>query len=482
MKRREFLERSALAGLAAPLASGLPAFASSDRAVRVGLVGVGERGTELTRVLLKLDDVEVRAIADVDEGHLAQAQKICTDAGREKPAGYSRGPEDFRRLVERDDLDAVITATPWEWHVPVMLATLDAEKYGATEVPAAVTVDECWALVEKSEKTKIPCMMLENACYGRDFLAVFNLIRAGLLGEIFHCESGYNHDVRYVKFDTQKELGYLDKGQLRWRGVHSVNRDGNLYPTHQLGPVALVMDIDRGTRMKYLVSMSTPQHGLTNYIVERFGKDHPMAKQAFKNGDVNTTLIKLENGNTIVQYHDTQSWRPRDDIHRYHGTRGVVARTQKKIYLVDEHWDRQRETHEWKWRELQPYVEKYDHPMWQKYGERASAHGHGGTDWMTMRGFIEAVRHKTQTPLTVYDAASWSVVSPLSEKSVASGSQPVDFPDFTRGKWKTTPRFEMAWEMGAAPRSPHVEEGIYRPAGAPVVATGRLGASESSSS
>lgn len=182
MKRRDFLRTSALAGLAAPLASRLPAFGTTDRTVRVGLVGVGERGTELTRVLLQLDNVEIRAIADVDEAALARALKICTDAGREKPGDYGRGPEDFKRLVDRNDLDAVITATPWEWHVPVMLATLEAGKYGATEVTAAVTVEECWALVEASEKTGIPCMMLENACYGRDFLAVFNLIRAGLLG------------------------------------------------------------------------------------------------------------------------------------------------------------------------------------------------------------------------------------------------------------------------------------------------------------
>lgn len=442
MKRRDFVKSSTLASLAAPLALSSPLSANSERMVRVGLVGVGERGTGLTRVLLHMDDVEVKAICDINETNLVRAQKLCTDSGREKPQGYARGPEDYKRLVERNDLDAVITATPWELHVPIMLAALDAGKYAATEVPAAVTVDECWALVEKSEKTGIPCMMLENACYGRDFLAVFNLIRAGLLGDIFHCESGYNHDVRYVKFDTQKNLGFADKGELRWRGQHSVKRDGNLYPTHQLGPIALIMDINRGTRMKHLVSMSTPQHGLTNYIIERFGKDHPLAKQPFKNGDVNCCLIKLENGNTITQYHDTQSWRPRDDIHRYQGTKGVVARTQNKIFTIDEHWDR-KQTNEWRWRELEPYLKKYDHPLWQRYGERAVAHGHGGTDWMTMRGFIEAVRNKTQTPLTVYDAASWSVVAPLSEKSVANDSERVEFPDFTRGKWKTTPKYEM---------------------------------------
>lgn len=444
MERRDFLKSTALAGLAAPLTLGADQqSAGAERTVRVGVVGVGERGTGLTRVLLTLNNVEIKAIGDISEKNLMRAQKLCTDANREKPEGYSRGPEDFKRLVERNDLDAVITATPWQWHVPVMLAALDAGKYGGTEVPAAVTVEECWALVEKSEKTGIPIMMLENGCYRREFMAIFNIVKAGLLGEIIHSESGYNHDVRYVKFDTLTRYGYEDKGKLRWRGEHSVNRDGNLYPTHQLGPAALLMNINRGTKMKHLVSMSTPQHGMTNYIIERLGKDNPMAKQPFKNGDVNCTLIKLENGNTLTQYHDTQSWRPRDDIHRYHGTRGVIARTQGKIFSIDEHWDRKKEINEWQWRELEPYIKKYDHELWKKYGEQAIKHGHGGTDWMTMRGFIEAVRYKTQTPLTVYDAASWSVVAPLSEKSVANDSERVDFPDFTRGKWKTTPPYEM---------------------------------------
>ncbi|MDQ3684019.1 MAG: Gfo/Idh/MocA family oxidoreductase [Acidobacteriota bacterium] len=443
MQRRDFVKASMLAGLAAPLISNAQTN-NSQRTVRVGLVGVGQRGLQLLGALLKSDNVEVKAICDVDDNHQMRGMKLFTDAGKEKPAGYSKGPEDYKRLVERNDLDAVITATPWELHVPVMLATLDAGKYGATEVPAAVTVDECWALVEKSEKTGIPCMMLENSCFGRASLAVFNLVRAGLLGEIYHVESGYNHDVRYVKFDVLKNHGYKDEGKLRWRGEHSVKRDGNLYPTHQLGPAALLMDIDRGTRMKHLVSMSTPQHGMTNYIIERFGKDHPMAKQKFKNGDVNCTLIKLENGNTLTQYHDTQSWRPRDDIHRYHGTKGAIARTQGKIFTIDEHWDRKTEINEWKWRELAPYLKKYDHALWQKHGEEAAKHAHGGSDWMTLHAFIQAVRNKTQTPLTVYDAASWSVVAPLSEKSVANDSERVDFPDFTRGKWKTTPKFEMS--------------------------------------
>ncbi|MDQ3253042.1 MAG: Gfo/Idh/MocA family oxidoreductase, partial [Acidobacteriota bacterium] len=247
MQRRDFVKASVLAGLAAPLTSDAQTN-NAPRTVRVGLVGVGSRGLQLLGALLKSENVEVKAICDIDDDRQMRGMKLFTDAGKEKPAGYSKGPEDYKRLVERNDLDAIITATPWELHVPVMLATLDAGKYGGTEVPAAVTMEECWALVEKSEKTGIPCMMLENSCFGRSSLAVHNLVRAGLLGEIYHAESGYNHDVRYVKFDVQKNHGYKDEGKLRWRGEHSVRRDGALYPTHQLGPAALLMDIDRGTR------------------------------------------------------------------------------------------------------------------------------------------------------------------------------------------------------------------------------------------
>jgi predicted dehydrogenase len=432
MERRTFLHATTTGALALNSMGVV-----DERVVRVGIVGVGNRGLNLTRALLDLDNVEVSAIGDINEENLAKAQQLCVKRGREKPEGYSRGPEDFLRLCDRNDLDAVVTATPWQWHTPVMLAALDAGKYGATEVPAAITVDECWALVEKSESTGMPCMMLENACYSRALLAIWNLIRSDLLGKIFHFESGYNHDVRHEKFN--------DDGTLTWRGEHSVHRNGNLYPTHQLGPIALVMDFNRGNRMETLVSMATNSYGLNNYAVERFGPDNPNVNRTFKNGDVSCTLIKLADGNFITQYHDTQSWRPREDIFRFHGTKGIVAGTQEKIYAIKKHYDG-KQTHNWEWHNLRPFVKEFDHPMWKQLGDKASPHGHGGTDWMTMRGFIEAVRHKTQTPLTVYDAASWSVVAPLSEQSIAEGSRTVNFPDFTKGKWKTNLPFELQWK------------------------------------
>jgi predicted dehydrogenase len=412
--------------------------------VRVALIGLGDRGRNLLEALLALPGVAVTAIADTKQWRVDEALAIIARAGEATPGTVVGGGDRYRHAIERSDVDAVVTATPWEAHVPIMLAAMDAGKYGASEVPAAVTVDECWALVEASERTGTPMMMLENACYRRDTMAIFSAIRAGLIGDLFHSQGAYAHDVRYVKFD---ERG-ADTGALEWRGRHSVHRNGNLYPTHQLGPAAIAMDVNRGTKMDYLVSMSSPQHGMTDYIRERFGTDHPNFSQKFANGDVNVTLIKLENGTTINLLHETQSWRPIDAQRRFQGTKGILekqtAEDNGRFFSIDRHWDRGKTAveGEWQWHDLAPVVDEFEHPLWKRHGAVAQGvAGHSGSDYMTLLAFTEAVRHKTDTPLNVYDAASWSVIAPLSEQSVAERSATVEIPDFTRGRWKDTPRF-----------------------------------------
>lgn len=439
MNRRRFLGGLAGGGMAAPAAETPP--------VRVAVVGVGQRGAGLLRTLLMLDGVEITAAADLNETRLAAARRLCQDAGRTAPAAYAKGPEDYRRLVERPDVDIVIAATPWEWHTPVMLAAMDAGKAAATEVPAGVTVEDCWALVEKSEKTGAHCTMLENWVFRREPLAVLNMARAGLLGEVFHCECGYNHDVRYTKFDTPDG----NRGELRWRGVHTVKRNGSLYPTHSLAPPALLMDVNRGTRMEYLVSMSTPSRGMNEYAARRWGKDHPNARRAYRNGDVTVTLIKLANGNTITLYHDTQSWRPRDDAHRYHGARGMVRwpyPEKGSAWFLDRHWNGKQHAAD-RFRPLDEFLAEFDHPLWKKHGARAAKTGHNGSDWMELYALVEAVRRREPPVVAIADAATWSVVAPLSEASLAGRSRAVDFPDFTRGKWKTAPPFELKREWAA---------------------------------
>ncbi|MCZ2075037.1 MAG: Gfo/Idh/MocA family oxidoreductase [Bryobacterales bacterium] len=392
MRRREFL------------ASGL-SVAAAERPVRLGFVGVGGRGTGLLRVSLALGSVEVPAVCDIDPAALDRAQGIVEKTRGRRPEKYGQGPEDYLRLVAREDLDAVIVATPWPWHARMSVAAMKAGKYVGTEVPAANTVEECWDLVNTSERTGKPCMILENVCYFRNVMAVLNMVREGLLGELTHCEAGYQHDVR--------SLLKRPDGGLTWRGEEAAARNGNQYPTHPIGPVAWWSGINRGNRFTYLTSISS------------------QAPSGFKLGRVNTSLIQTASGMTVTLYYDIQSPRPYDLIFRVQGTQGIYSGTLEKIYVEG----RSPKPHEWE--DAGPYYERYEHGLWKALGQEALKHGHGGADYITMHQFVDAVRRRTQTPIDVYDAATWSVIMPLSAKSVEARSAPVEFPDFTRGKWKT---------------------------------------------
>ncbi|MBP1768812.1 MAG: hypothetical protein H6P98_2927, partial [Candidatus Aminicenantes bacterium] len=275
--RREFLRTGMAAGLGTALGKRDPAVRDPGSSpgmgpaedaliefkvppidpVRVGFVGVGGMGSAHVRNFLKIEGVEIKAVCDIVEDKVARIQTWCEEAGRPRPEGYSRGDWDFKRLCERDDLDLVFTATPWEWHVPVCLEAMRSGKHAATEVPAAYTIDDCWALVETAEKARRHCIMMENCCYDRPEMLCLNLVKKGLLGEIFHAEAGYLHDLRGVKFSGS--------GESLWRPQHSIKRNGNLYPTHGLGPVSQCLDINRGDRFEYLVSMSSPAMGLNLY-------------------------------------------------------------------------------------------------------------------------------------------------------------------------------------------------------------------------
>jgi len=441
LTRRSFIKEGARA---AALSLTVARMASSDtRAsviapVRVGIVGVGSRGTTLLRTLLTLENIEVNALADIDRDRLGQAQGLVEGKGGKRPEGYT-GAEDFRKLVLRDDLDAVITATPWELHTPVSVAAMKAGKYAATEVPAALTVEECWELVNASEATGVPCMMLENVCYFRDMLMILNMVRAGVFGELLHCEGGYQHDSRAGSFDAKgnfdekagdaSHADQKERTQL-WYTWHALRRDGNLYPTHPIGPIAQYLNIDRGDRFTHLVSMSSRALGLNYWIRDKFGPQHPNARRKFALGDINSTLIRTHNGCTVTLYYDTQAPRPYDLGFRVQGTKGIYQMARDSIYV-------EGLSPQEKWEPLEKYRARYEHPLWRKLGEAAQNHGHGGSDYLTLYQFVKAVRDKTPPEQDVYDAATWSVISPLSEKSVATGSQPMEFPDFTRGKWKT---------------------------------------------
>jgi len=327
-------------------------------------------------------------------------------------------------MCEEEDLDLVFTATPWEWHVPVCLAAMKNGKHAATEVPAAVTLEECWQLVEAAEKYKKHCVMMENCCYDRIELMSLNMVRRGLLGEIVHAAGGYLHDLRAVKFSNQ--------GEGLWRRQHSSKRNGNLYPTHGLGPVAQCMNINRGDAFDYLVSMSSPALGLHLYAVEKFGADSSQAKEKYALGDVNISLIKTKLGKTIILIHDTNLPRPYSRIHLLQGTKGILQKWPDRIYV-------EGRSPEDDWEDIEKYAAEFEHPLWKKLAQKGEGRGHGGMDFIEDYRLIECLRTGQPTDMNLYDAVAWSVVSALTEKSVAEGSKPVAFPDFTRGRWKTTP-------------------------------------------
>ncbi|MAV36779.1 MAG: hypothetical protein CMJ59_15130 [Planctomycetaceae bacterium] len=392
--------------------------------VRVGVVGIGGRGAHLLRLILDQQGVQVCAVCDLLENRVRMAQQTVVQAGQPKPGGYFAGERDFEHLCGREDLDLVVTATPWRWHVPVCVSAMKAGHHAATEVPAAVTVDECWEMVETAEHHQRHCVMLENCCYGRTEMMVLNMVRQGLLGELVHAEAGYLHELR----EDRELLG--PDGEVRWRLDHMIRRDGNLYPTHGLGPVAQCMDINRGDRFDYLVSMSSLSRGLNVYYADRFGKDHPLATRDYALGDVNVTLIRTKRGRTITVGHDTQLPRPYSRINMVQGTHGIVQGYPDRIAL-------ETNGHGHSWEPIDAYHQKYEHPLWQKLIRQAEGKGHGGMDFMEIYRLIECLRTGAEPDMDVYDAAAWSVISHLSETSVANRSAAVDVPDFTRGRWQS---------------------------------------------
>lgn len=439
MKRRKFIANSLLLGSSTAIFPNiLTGIQEEQKKVRLGFIGVGLRGQSHLEMAMYRSDVEVIAICDIDPKAIAIAQNMIAKKGRKEAIVYQKGDHDFENLVKRDDIDGVVIATPWEWHVPMALAAMKAGKYAGVEVSATVTLQESWDLVNMYEKTGSHCMILENVCYRRDVMAVLNMVRQGMFGSLSHVQCGYQHDLREVKFNDGVhpygggvEFGEKGFSEAKWRTQHSVDRNGDIYPTHGLGPVAEMLNINRGNQFLYLTSMATSSQGLHDYIVKKGGANHPNAKVKFKLGDIVQTMIKCANGETILITHDTNLPRPYSLGFRVQGTNGIWTEDNKSIYLDGVSPKQHR------WEDFKPYQDKYDHPLWVNHAADAENAGHGGIDYFVLRAFIEAIKNKVAPPIDVYDAAAWSAISPLSEESIRKGSAPVQIPDFTRGKWKT---------------------------------------------
>lgn len=448
VSRKNFIKTTATTALGASLLSPSYVFGSSSKKgkLRVGVIGTGERGKWHLKMLTNRSDVVVKAICDINPIVIKEAQAICEENGHPLPNVYSRGENDYQRLLERHDIDAVIIATPWLWHVPMAIASMKAGKYTGLEVSGLTSVQECWDLVNAHEETGTHLFFLENVCYRRDVMAILNMVRKNMFGELIHLEGGYQHDLRHVKFNDGKspygkgvEFGSKDGySESKWRTQHSVNRNGELYPTHGLGPAAMMLNLERGNRMISLTSTASKARGLHNYIVDNSGKDHKNANIKFNLGDVVTTVIKTYNGETINLQHDTNLPRPYSLGFRVQGTKGIWMDINNSLYIEGV----SKDPHGWE--SDTEYMKKYDHPLWKRHENDAVGAGHGGMDFFLLNSFVNSAIKKETPQIDVYDAATWSVITPLSEKSIALGSHPVTIPDFSRGKWiKKKPTFTL---------------------------------------
>lgn len=395
--------------------------------VRVGIIGLGARGSGHLGHLLSLQGVEVRALCDNHKPTADRAMAQCAKAGV-KPVMYNNGDNDWRNMLDRDDLDAVFVVTPWSLHTPMCVEAMKKGKHAFVEVPAALTVEECWQLVDTAEKTQKHCMMMENVNYGREELLVLNMCRRGVFGELLHGEAAYIHDLR-------GQMHEIEHGTGSWRTLEYTKRNGNLYPTHGLGPVAQYMNINRGDRMDYLSSVSSPARVREIYAREKFPEGHDRRKLKFVCGDINTTIVKTVMGKSLMIQWDEQLPRPYTRHNLIQGTRGVWGGFPDRLVVEG----RTESTHSWVEDDgLKPWYEQYEHPLWKRMGEEAKKNGgHGGMDFLMLWRIIYCLRNGEPLDQDVYDAAAWSVITPLSEWSVANRSKSIDVPDFTRGQWKT---------------------------------------------
>jgi hypothetical protein len=438
MKRRYFVKNISLAtaGLSIlPSAKVFPRLPASK--LRLAIIGTGLRGQNHLWNALQRPDVDLIAICDIDERMLQSARDLVIKSGKPMPRIYTGDPYAYRKLLEEKDLQAVLIATPWEWHTPMILDSISANvKYVGTEVVLGITLQDHWNVVNAATSKGAHVMMMENVCYRRDVMAVLQMVREGLFGELIHMQGGYQHDLRGVKFNDGKtpydsgvEFGEKGFSEARWRTNHSVHRNGDLYPTHGIGPIAEMLNINYGNRFVSLCSFSSKSRGLHEYIVKKGGAQHPNAKIEFKLGDVVTTQIRCANGETILLQHDTSLPRPYSLGFRVQGTRGLWMDVNHSLYI--EGLSAKSDA----WEDAQSWLDKYDHPSWQRWGKEAENAGHGGMDFFVLQAFVESAINQTNTPMDVFDAAAWSSITPLSEMSIELGNQTVEMPDFTSGQW-----------------------------------------------
>jgi predicted dehydrogenase len=434
--RRRFVQLSAAAAIAASATGyaeeesaqphrSMMEVAFDKREPRIAFVGTGGRGTSLLRNVLAADG-QVVALCDIVQAKAEAAGALVVQKGQKKPELFTGSDRIFEKMLDRKDIDLVIVATPWNWHGPIALYGMEHGKDVAIEVPGVTTIEDCWKIVNTSERTGKHCMMLENCCYGYNETLILRMAHAGLFGDLLYGEGAYLHDLR-------EEL-FSNAGEGLWRRTEHTRHNGNLYPTHGLGPVANYLGIQRGDRFGYIVSMSTMERGLDAYRKDHLKADDPRMSERYITGDMNTSLIKTANGLTITVKHTVSTPHPYDRINQIAGTKGIFEDYPARIYFdglnSKEEWEPVENTPDSKWK-------KYEYPLWTQEGDAARKNGgHGGMDFIMLYRLLQCVREGLPPDMDVYDAAAWAAVGPLSEQSVRQGSAPIEFPDFTRGTWK----------------------------------------------
>ena len=389
----------------------------------IAAVGLGRRGQSLLETcILPRKDVRVAAVCDIYEDRREHGAKLVQDAGQPKPKIVG----DYREILTMPEVQAVVIMSSWESHIEIACAAMRAGKYAAIEVGGAYSIDQCWQLIHTYEETGTECMFLENCCYGREELLLLHMVRQQVFGELVHCQGGYLHDLR-------KEVAYgVEERHYRFRNYRG--RSCENYPTHELGPIANLLDINRGNRMLSLVSMSSKAAGLQEYLRREKGENYREKDYPFAQGDVVNTIIKCARGETIHLTLDTTLPRPYSRGLQVHGTKGLYMEENKSIFIdgkdnaLDFAWQK-------KWNNVEEYFAEYEHPLWKKYMAEGVRGGHDGMDWLVLSAFFEAAKEGKPVPIDVYDAATWMSISCLSEDSIVRGGAPVAIPDFTNGRW-----------------------------------------------
>ena len=398
-------------------------FTVPGRTISLGIIGLGNRGHPQLRLLAEMPDVRILAVCDVYEDRVQRALSALAGTHSADATGFTDA-EKMMDLV--DGMEAVVIMTSWETHIPLAIEAMRRSIVPALEVGGASSLQECWQLVEHSGRSGVPVMMLENCCYGREELAIQNMVRQEVFGELVHCRGAYEHDLR-------EEIGRGDI-QRHYRQRHFLNRNGELYPTHALGPIAKLLGINRGNRMVSLVSVASKAAGLNAWLKEHRTDSPGLQQRRVNTGDVVTTIIVCAGGETILLTHDCTLPRPYSRGGRVQGTRGIWMEDNRSIYIEGRtparpgYW-----THVWE--SDVPYMAEYEHPLWKDYLEFGERGGHGGMDYLVLRAFIEALQQDAPFPIDMYDTAAWMSITALSEQSIAQGGAPVAIPDFTSGRW-----------------------------------------------